>query len=584
MSLQTLFADESILKRYVAEVVSWDTGSGGETISYFSGHGFTTGAAETPANTYFSPRIIGGFQFQRSMFDGSQLGGRGLPSFGDLVLANDDGGLDELVDNNFDGRQIIIRVGADGDVIADFLVLFDGLTDGISFDDNTISIRLRDRGFKLDRVFHRDIYPDTADVNLVGQPIPECYGQVFNVTPILTDEPEQTFQVHNGRIESVTVYDDQVDITAFVTADLTAGTFKVDVPILGAITADVEGDKRNGLYRTTVADILTLVAQDRGLTDFDDAAIDTLNDVAPQTVGAFVTSPTNTLDVFDVLINSVGAFYGFNRAGEFTVGCIESPVVADSVLTLTNTELDEAGLERLPTLFPRFRTVVGYAPNFTLQQDLTTDQVIFTANFNDIITSTFDEPFFKSLGVGNFLVSTDNARVTSINGAHVDVQDTALTVEIVTLETALEGLPAAEVLISEATPVAADTTVNIEIHGPAGAATSARVKFARQLFRTEQETDSSILNGHPQAQEIRVDTALALEADADAEAARLNAIYKIKRDVYANTYNTKPLFLELGETITIQSPRFDLADGKPMLVVGVDEDVAAGLVTLTLWG
>ena len=73
------------------------------------------------------------------------------------------------------------------------------------------------------------------------------------VTPA-TDVTPPVFQVHNGQIESlVAVYDDAVDITTHTTANLTAGTFTVDVPIVGAITADVKGDKRSGVYRTTVA-------------------------------------------------------------------------------------------------------------------------------------------------------------------------------------------------------------------------------------------------------------------------------------------------------------------------------------------
>lgn len=186
--------------------------------------------------------------------------------------------------------------------------------------------------------------------NLVGKAKPLCFGKCLNVSPVQASPPYLTYQVHGGPIEEVdAVYAKGVKldrdpqnpdpVNDQYTVDHDRGTFTLKQSPVGAITADVRGDRSGGVYVDTVADVVRRVLTVFGPladADLDLATFDALNDLTSDTVGVYVPDQADTLDVLDDLINSVGAYYGFNRAGLFHVGRVEAPdrwpgVVLDGV-------------------------------------------------------------------------------------------------------------------------------------------------------------------------------------------------------------------------------------------------------------
>lgn len=103
-------------------------------------------------------------------------------------------------------------------------------------------------------------------------------------------------------------------------------------------------------------------------------------------------------------------------------------------------------------------------------------------------------------------------------------------------------------------------------------------------FRYATAEDAAIKTRHLLAEEVVRDTALALAADAQAEAARRLALFGAGRDAFRVRLKTQPFALDLGRTVRIRYPRYGLAGGRNLLVVGMVEDAAVNEVTLDLWG
>jgi len=103
-------------------------------------------------------------------------------------------------------------------------------------------------------------------------------------------------------------------------------------------------------------------------------------------------------------------------------------------------------------------------------------------------------------------------------------------------------------------------------------------------FRYASAEDPAIRTRHLLAEEAVRDTALADAVDAQAEAARRLALFGADRDAFRVRLKTQPFSLDLGRTVRIRYPRYGLAAGRALLVVGMVEDAAVNEVTLDLWG
>jgi hypothetical protein len=120
-------------------------------------------------------------------------------------------------------------------------------------------------------------------------------------------------------------------------------------------------------------------------------------------------------------------------------------------------------------------------------------------------------------------------------------------------------------------------------------ADSVRLDYGLE-FRDTTESDASILTKHPSAAIYEVPTLIDAPAEAATEATRLLAVYKPTRHRYEVDEWNGLYKYALGQVVTLQVPRYDLASGKKFLVIGIREApiVEAGAhensVRLTLWG
>ncbi|MDI4231459.1 hypothetical protein OZ411_01350 [Bradyrhizobium sp. Arg237L] len=114
----------------------------------------------------------------------------------------------------------------------------------------------------------------------------------------------------------------------------------------------------------------------------------------------------------------------------------------------------------------------------------------------------------------------------------------------------------------------------------AGGVSAARKAFVAEEYRLAEASSQTILTDHPFAQDRDpVEAYFQNEADATAEAERLIALWKTTRAIYRATVPRRALRRDMGDEIGVTHPRFDLSQGRSMIVVetSISVDPAAGV-------
>lgn len=374
-----LIANTHGIRSYLVVIEPYDPDLSAVTVLRFSDRGFTTGPSDSPANSYFAPRLVTPLNFQRELFSSGQIGGRSIPRFGVLALNNADGGLDDMARLSYDGRRVRVYLGGVDFRLSDYGLIFDGTAEQIEFDDELVRVQLRDLQSKLDIDVVRGSYGGAGGLDgrsgLEGQVKPLTFGRVFRIEPVLVDPSQLIYQVHDGPISDVAmVHDNGVELTKVgsapvagqFTVDTAAGTFQLGAGAAGTVTADVHGEADGGVLIETVAGLVRRIVGTRteilDPDDIDTDAFDAFDAICPVPVGVFVPDETSTLDLLDRVVESVGAHFGFNRSGKLTIGRIAAPV-APEVSSYCDREILE--LERVAVARPAWRRKIGYARYWT---------------------------------------------------------------------------------------------------------------------------------------------------------------------------------------------------------------------------
>jgi hypothetical protein len=378
-----LLADPYAARRYLVILEPYDPGASAVVTLYYSDHGFVTEPLDSPASRYFEPRVVSALNFERHLFQRGLIGGRSIPSFGEIVLANADGGLDGFLTFGWDDRRVQAFLGGEGFAYSDFGLVFDGTAEQIEANDELVTVRLRDWQHKLDKPVQGTLYAgtggDEGGSDLAGVRKPLAFGRALNVRPVMVDPGAGRYQVHDGAMDDVDVlyvggiaYTRIVGTPAASEYGVDAATGFVTVggaPLTEQVTCDVKGAKPGGTYLTTVADIVEEIVTGQGglgAGDLDSASFTALNTANGSTVGIYFDGASNktVLEVLDELLASIGGYYGFDRSGKFEVGRLEAPGGTPAA-TFTDVEILE--IDRQATALPVHRVRLGYQPNGTVQ-------------------------------------------------------------------------------------------------------------------------------------------------------------------------------------------------------------------------
>lgn len=381
---------------YLVEVAAY-TGSSAEVLRFCTGTGYTTGPADTPANTFYEPRVEHPGLFRQDMFSPGATYGGSSGGYGEIVLVNTDGGLDGFVDYGFDGRPCIVKQGVAGADYSTFATVITGTVEQAEVSWSRVTLRLKDRSVELDVPIQSTFYtganvlPDGIEgtSELKDKPKPRLFGKCNNVTPVLVNTSKLIWQVSDSALQSIAgVYDngvlltqaagytDQADMEANAPLAgqyrvwLAGGCFRLGSSPAGAITADaIQGAA--AANRTAGQIIKGLVVEKLGAGQVVEQSIIDLDTAAPYTVGFYTgDSSVDVSTALDAMCASVGAWWGFDNSGLFWSKQLTPPDASQALLNLTEAEI--LSLERTATAdsdkgVPIYKVNLDFSKNWTVQ-------------------------------------------------------------------------------------------------------------------------------------------------------------------------------------------------------------------------
>jgi hypothetical protein len=272
---------------------------------------------------------------------------------------------------------------------------------GWSIDVDKISIDVVDNSYKLEVPMQPNLYGGTGGVDggddLAGKRKPLCFGYAHEIPAVDLVPTLLIRQVNDGSVQDiVAVYDRGLSLTkgadypsyallvaatvapgSFATCQ-TEGLFKLGSVPAGTVTADVQGENRDG-YVVTHADVARWAIRNRTVIrdpdDLDLQSFSLTNAAQPAAIDYWL-GPDDSLSVIDFIANvmgSAGGWGGHNRAGKFEVRIFTAPT-GIAVQSFSKKELLEGDIKRepLPSAYrpPPWRWRTAYARCWTVQTDL----------------------------------------------------------------------------------------------------------------------------------------------------------------------------------------------------------------------
>lgn len=366
-----------LVKVFLMEVTVLNPKTGLTSVLRFSsgGGGYVTLPTDDPANAWYEPRIKVPLNWQTKVFSDGLTAGGDDGGYGTAQLMNHDGFFDGLMDQCFDGQQVRLLLGWNGEPYSTFSVILTGVMCQPEFTWNYCNIKIRDYSKYFDKAISQYTYlgnnvagvgiEGTTD-DLMGKTKPLAFGRCFNVTPANVSVSHMLYQVHNGPIKAVdVVYTDGVALSLdtahggdgsggtgdFATIDsltaagitegtfqtcLARGVFKISGSVSSGITADVRGCALGGIYVNTVAGILRRIVQSyirrkrTNLCPFSETFADSGWVATGMTKGAAApTAPRAGMGTMRFVETTATGAHGFSRVLSLATG-----MYAESIFVL----------------------------------------------------------------------------------------------------------------------------------------------------------------------------------------------------------------------------------------------------------
>lgn len=380
---------------YLVEVEAGIDAAGTKKTLRFGNRGYTTEPTDTPPNTTYLPNIAkdGTGSINRELFSGDRTYGSSRVGFGEILLVNTDGHLDDLLNFSFSNRPITVKTGDLEDPFSTLQTVLKATMSQVELSRTRVSIGIKDRQYELDQqhqtvVFAgNNVLPNGLEglADLEGKPKPYLLGRVFNIAPPLVNTSRLIYQVNDGAINSLpAVYDGGFALTAGANyssqADMEAnapavgqyrvwlagGYFRLGSSPVFEITCDAVAGS-NTAARTT-AQTLRNLALYRGIAsgDINAADVTALDAASPAEVGIWFADERTTLQAMDEVSASAGAFFGFDRLGQLRLGQFGAPsgMPVAEINQINGFDLDKvSNADGQPT----YRVTVNYAKFETVQ-------------------------------------------------------------------------------------------------------------------------------------------------------------------------------------------------------------------------
>jgi hypothetical protein len=406
------------MSKTVAELVTWlqsqdsirmvlvevegVTGSGSATL-YLSSKPYTTLVSEAPSGVSYDPCIIGGLSFSESI----SLDLAASIGYGDIEITNYDGSRDSWLNWVWANRTVKIFLGDPRWPRTDFYPIFTGVISDITASSTTsLNLVLLN---KLDRLNNPisektlgSLFPKIGETGgIAGNEIkpvgavqnrdsilPLCFGECFNVTPLLISSAlgtgttsELTYMIHDGPIEAIIEVRDNgvpLDLGTGYTVNLTQGTFTLLRAPAGVITVSVQGAKFGvgPTYSNNPGAIIEHIVTTYGPASqrLSSTDLNAINFTAikgnERPVGIYISDRENIIDICNRLANGLGASVVCSAAGLLQVIVLDIPGFAAEAGVPThineyNTVLNSISIADKPAVQGTVK--LGYCYNWTVQ-------------------------------------------------------------------------------------------------------------------------------------------------------------------------------------------------------------------------
>jgi hypothetical protein len=320
-------------------------------------------------------------------------------SYGDIEIVNVNGEYDSWLNDIWVNKSIKIYIGSlpipgTSSVINDFELVFDGVVADIDSKGRfSVNLKLRDKLQKINTSISETLLGNYFQGNIVSEAVtvnqyrnnlkPICFGEVHNITPLLTDPTLLEYMVNSETVEQIIeVRDNGVPVAFTTTGTITIppGSFRLLKSPVGTVTCSVQGVKRtvnisgNTFTNTytntasnTIAAILKFYGQQLDYSEIDSVSFAALG---AQAVGVYIPSRVNVLNVCQEIAKSCGLVLSTTRLGKLKLIDLNIPVSATTAITESDMLLNTLQISQKTDIIAGVK--LGYAKNWTVQDNLVT--------------------------------------------------------------------------------------------------------------------------------------------------------------------------------------------------------------------
>ena len=510
------------------------TGAGQVTLRY-SVSGYVTGPDDDPANTVYEGRISSIGAFGRHLFGEGQTLGAVSINMGDLVLANADGALDDMVSSyGLDGQPFVLRrLPSPRAPLSAAEIVWTGVLEGVDSDSGMLMVRLKvyDRRRDVDIPIQKDTYGGTStsagatadgSPDMKGNLKPLCFGACFSVPATVVNAHNAMLQFSASPLAMIALMDggaelvndgDVANLAALAAATGNPGHYKTCLALGMAKPFGTVNGKPETIWTADILEggspperspgmVVYRMMDKIGLADQLDAdSLMAFLSVATQEVGLYIDTETSALAAIRQVLGSVGATMYPNAIGMFEVERFAGPGIPVAIIT---------------------------------------DDDIITASKDDVVTVS----------------------------PNPDTQD---------------DIPAYKVIVKYHRNWHVHT--DSDLVGCANFGNPMRGSALQQEWLEEKAEDASVQVRHKLAKDLTFETCLTTAGAAAVEAARLLPLYSADREVIriSVAFDADNL-LKLNKTVTVKLNRLGYDAGKPFVIIGRTDDYGAERTDLVLWG
>jgi hypothetical protein len=504
-----------------AEITAAIDAAGTLSTFYVSDDGFTSAPTDTPADKSFTARIVELPTIALNAYSDGRTGGATKLGTGRIGLANVDGGLDSWANYSFDGRPFVARTG-----------------------------------------LKTAAYPAGFNVLLAGT--------------------MESVDVTSDRV-TVELRDKQFVLDRSIRATALYGGTNALPAGLDGVPTDIKGRARPKAYGQVLGVSPPMVNTSRYILEMGIClTVDAL-----RSNGVVLTQGAAYVSQVDMETNApaagqyrVWAAGGYLRLGSF----------AGEQITVDLSQGTNAAARTVAQILKQLALDAGVSAGDISAADVTALDAlnssvvgVWVSGASDTYLQTMDA---IAASVGAFY-GFDWAgvlrmgRLSAPTGASavLTVNEWDLLREVERRAPRDNGVPIWSATVNYAKNWTVQTT------GLAGATTATDRGSAGQEYRGEPATDSSIKTQWLMAGVTEVNTLLIQQAAAATEAARLLALYKVKRDIFEVTINIDKFTssgVRMMDEVLCILPRFGMSAGRYFRLIGTAIDDRT--VTLSLWG